>query len=408
LSQTAIASLDNVTTKSDRVRVLHSFPNKLGAARICYTAWQQVNGAQAAGAEVLSFPASVARPVADGVTVRPTLQRGSIRVPFKLLGGDRAILLHDYIVSKRLDTLKGQIDIIHTWPRGARRTLEAAKKAGIPTVLERCNAHTRYGYEAVRKECERLGVRLPSTDESAWNDEALKIEEEEFRLADRLLCPSDFVAKTFLEKGFPPEKLARHSYGFDTQAFFPSPDYKPNPGGLRMLFVGACSVRKGVHFALEAWLKSSALKNGTFTIAGPFLPEYAEKLSGMLSHPSVRVLGQRDDVPELMRHHDILVLPSIEEGFPLVCMEAFGSGCVPVVSEVCAGICQHNQNALVHRVGDVETLSQHISLLDQNRDLLQQLRAAALAERNSLTWPAAGGKLLAAYRETIGMYRKGV
>ena len=36
-----------------RVRVLYSFPHKLGAERICYTAWQQVNGLAAAGADVL-------------------------------------------------------------------------------------------------------------------------------------------------------------------------------------------------------------------------------------------------------------------------------------------------------------------------------------------------------------------
>ena len=37
----------------------------------------------------------------------------------------------------------------------------------------------------------------------------------------------------------------------------------------------------------------------------------------MLAHPSVKVLGHRNDVPELMRKSDILVLPSIEEGFGL-------------------------------------------------------------------------------------------
>jgi len=31
------------------IRVLYSFPHKLGADRICYTAWQQVNGLAAAG-----------------------------------------------------------------------------------------------------------------------------------------------------------------------------------------------------------------------------------------------------------------------------------------------------------------------------------------------------------------------
>ena len=98
-------------------------------------------------------------------------------------------------------------------------------------MLERTNAHTRYGYEVVRRECERLGVRLPPTNESAWNDETLRIEEEEFRLADRLLCPSEFVVRTFLEKGFSRDRLARHIYGFDENAHFPLPSTGPiGPG----------------------------------------------------------------------------------------------------------------------------------------------------------------------------------
>ena len=99
-----------------------------------------------------------------------------------------------------------------------------------------------------------------------------------------------------------------------------------------MMSVGVCAVRKGLHYALEAWLRSPASKDGTFLIAGGFLPDYQEKLAPMLAHPSVQVLGHRTDVPELMRKSDILVLPSIEEGFGLVLTEAMGSGCVPLVS----------------------------------------------------------------------------
>jgi glycosyltransferase involved in cell wall biosynthesis len=389
------------------VRVLYSFPNKLGADRICYTAWQQVNGLHAAGADVLVYAGSACRPVPDGVTLHTTLQRGKLRIPYKLLGGNRAYALHDYLVARGLEKLAGQIDIVHTWPRGARRTIQAAARLGIPTVLERCNAHTRYDYEVVQKECERLGVRLPPGNESTWDDEVLRIEEEEFRLADRLLCPSEFVVQTFLDKGFSRERLARHIYGFDDKTYFPAPDYQPNPAGLRMLFVGFCAVRKGVHYALEAWLRSPAHKNGTFTIAGEFLPDYAEKLAPMLSHPSVRVLGHRNDVADLMRNSDVLTLPSVEEGFGLVCTEAMGSGCVPLVSDACTDECQHMKNALVHRVGDVEALESHISLLDQDRALLQRLRLAGLKKRSSLTWDAAGEKLLEAYRETIEMYSQG-
>jgi len=40
----------SMSRHADPVRALYSFPHKLGADRICYTAWQQVNGLASAGA----------------------------------------------------------------------------------------------------------------------------------------------------------------------------------------------------------------------------------------------------------------------------------------------------------------------------------------------------------------------
>lgn len=204
---------------SGRVRVLFSFPLKLGGDRICYIAWQQVKGLAEAGADVLVFPGVLSSPVPANARVRPTLARGKLRISYKLVGTFRACAWHDRIVARRLEKLAGKIDIVHTWPLGALETLKTAAKLGIPTVLERPNAHTAFAMEVVQKECERLGVVLAPDHEHAYNAEKLRIEEEEYRLADRLLCPSDFVLKTFLDKGYPKEKLIRHMYGADETLF---------------------------------------------------------------------------------------------------------------------------------------------------------------------------------------------
>jgi glycosyltransferase involved in cell wall biosynthesis len=262
--------------------------------------------------------------------------------------------------------------------------------------------------EVVQKECERLGVSLPRDHEHAYNAEKLRREEEEYRLATRLLCPSDFVMKTFVDKGFAEGQLARHIYGYDEKVYYPSTEPRDSKRGLTMLFVGVCAVRKGLHYALEAWLKSRASKDGTFLIAGEFLPAYQEKLAPMLSHSSVKVLGHRNDVPDLMRKSDILVLPSIEEGFGLVVAEAMGSDCVPLVSEACTEICSHMKTGLMHRVGDVEALTQHITMLYENRTLLERLRAASLEAARRLTWADAGARLLTVYRETIAAHAAGM
>ncbi|MGH3630672.1 MAG: glycosyltransferase family 4 protein, partial [Sciscionella sp.] len=168
--------------------------------------------------------------------------------------------------------------------------------------------------------------------------------------------------------------------------------------GLRALFVGVCAVRKGLHFALEAWLASPACEAGTFTIAGAFLPAYRERLAPMLAHPSVHVLGHSSDVPALMRASDLLLLPSLEEGSPLACMEAVGSGCVPLVSEAGAEVAGDG-NALVHRIGDVDALARHITLLHREPQRLARMRAACLRVAPRFTWASAGRRLAAAYEE---------
>jgi len=400
-----LPKIQNSAGTDDPMRVLYSFAPKLDGQRIGYTAWQQINGLAGAGVRVLACPGVLRVPVPADVTVRPTLSRGRLRISYKLVGRLRSYLLHDWIVARRLERLANEIDIVHAWPLGALETLKAARRLGIPTVLERPNCHTRFAYEVVQRECDRIGVSLPADHEHAYNAAVLKREEAEYALADRLLCPSDFVVQTFLNEGFPPDKLVRHSYGFDEKRFYPDPMRQPKPG-LTVLFAGVCAVRKGLHFALEAWLKSPASRDGVFLIAGGFIPGYAEKLADMLRHPSVRVLGHRNDIPELMRQSDILVLPTIEEGSALVTAEARGSGCVLVVSDAAGANSKHLENALVHRAGDVETLTQHLTLLHENRSLLERLRTASLASVHEITWSAAGLRLYKIYRKAIAAKRE--
>ena len=45
------------------IRVLHSFPLKIGASRICTTAWHEVAGVAAAGGDVTVYPGAVQRPL---------------------------------------------------------------------------------------------------------------------------------------------------------------------------------------------------------------------------------------------------------------------------------------------------------------------------------------------------------
>ena len=236
-------------------------------------------------------------------------------------------------------------------------------------------------------------------------DEAVLVREEaEFEAAFGLLCPSYFAEKSFRDRGFSENKLLRHGYGFDEGTYFPDAITRKRDKQFVALFVGVDAVRKGLHLAMQAWLASTASKEGKFLIAGELSSEFKNKFAVEFSHPSIIALGHRGDVPELMRHADLLVLPSLEEGSALVCAEAVGSGCVPVVSQACTGICLHLQNALVHPVGDTQTLARHITMLYEDRSLVQKLREVCIRDRLNYTWTAAGPKLLGAYQVAIDRY----
>lgn len=387
------------------LRVLYSFPHRLGAGRICWTAWQQVLGIERAGARVTAIVGSAQRKPPLSVRLITTLSVGRLRLPFRLLGARRMAVFHDWFTSLWLKSHATKIDIVHTWPLGGLRTIRVARKLGIPVVMERPNTHTGFAYKVVEEECDLIDFKLPDGYEHKFDAVSLKHELKEYAAGNFLLCPSDFVKRTFVDEGVAPEKLLRHQYGYDRSAIWPGNQGADPRQSLVMIYVGLCTPRKGLHYTLQAWLASDASNNGRFMICGDFVPGYREKLGKLLLHPSVEVLGHRKDIPELMRQSDLFVLSSIEEGSALVTYEARGSGCVLVVSDAAGAVCCHRENALVHASRDVVTLTRHINELARDRVLLASLRAASIRDLDQLTWHAAGVKLVEVYREALDSSR---
>jgi D-inositol-3-phosphate glycosyltransferase len=120
--------------------------------------------------------------------------------------------------------------------------------------------------------------------------------------------------------------------GIDTDLFRPSVNGERealrrklgwDDGVPRVLFVGRLVAKKGLDTALAA----ASVSSGRFELVvagpGPLQPE---------SSPGVRVLGPlpSEQVAELYRAADCLLLPSRGEGFPVTVQEAMASG-LPVV-----------------------------------------------------------------------------
>lgn len=389
------------STVSRAPRVLYSFPHRIGAERICLTAWQQAVGAAAAGADVAVLCGSVSRDLGDSIKVHTTLSLGKLKIPYRLLGRYRTLQLHDYLTARWLENNAENIDLVHCWPTASLRTIRAAKKHSIPSLLERPNAHTEYAYRAAKEENLKLGMELPEEHDHAFNQQVLEHEEAEYAECDYLLSPSDFVSETFLARSIPSSQILRHRYGFDDARFTPVESGGARSAALKVVYAGVCEPRKGLHYALEAWLASEASKNGIFQICGSFVPGYEEKIAALLAHPSVEHLGHRTDLPEIMRQADVFVLSSVEEGSALVTYEARGSGCVLLVSDASGAHCEHGVDSLVHPMRSVETLRDHFDRVYNDRSLLSDLRKASLGGREKLTWKAAGSALLEVYQSAL-------
>jgi glycosyltransferase involved in cell wall biosynthesis len=95
----------------------------------------------------------------------------------------------------------------------------------------------------------------------------------------------------------------------------------------------------------------------------------------------VRFVGFRSDVPALLKGLDVLVVPSLQEGFPMITLEAMALG-VPIVASSIEGIVEQladDRQALLVPPGEPEALAGAIVALLQDRALARRLAESARA-----------------------------
>jgi glycosyltransferase involved in cell wall biosynthesis len=394
-------------TGGGELRVLYSFPHVLGKAGIGTTAAHQIDGLLEQGVTVDVVCTSSTVPLRGARRVVETLKVAGRRIPHRALGVRRAYAYHDMRAARILRRLHGEFDLVHCWPAACLRTLTTARAVGVPSFREAPSAHTKRAYEDAARSAAAVGVALPKGHHHRHDPKELARELREFAAADYLLVPSPYVERTFLEESQPPDSLILHQYGFTPGDFHP-PKRSSNGGGrgLRALFVGRGEPNKGLHLALKAWVDSGAGEDGDLLICGDVLPEYRERIAGLLEHPSVHELGFVDDVGALMRDSEALLLPSLTEGSALVTYEAQAAGCALLVSDAAGAPCVHGEQGLIHEAGDVGALTRHLRQVREDANLLSRLRDEALANATQLTWSAAGTVLAAAYRQGLARSRK--
>lgn len=380
------------------MRVLYSFPHPVGSPGIGTTAIYQILGLVARGHDVTVATTSIHPNSPELPNTIQTMVVGGMRVPHRLLGMDRTMAYHDYRVARLLKRRAELFDIVHCWPGATLTTARVARSLGIPAVREVPNTHTANAYEVVGRVCDDMGLKLPRGSSHRLNPRRLRLEEEEYNAAVGLLTPSDHVADTFLERGYSPDKLLRHSYGFDPNVF--TPDLDEDTSSLsppHAAFLGSIGPRKGLHIALEAWQRSRAYEKARFSIYGKMVQGYERLIEPYLSLPGVNLYDFTADTARAFHFSDLLLLPSFEEGSALVTYEAQGCGVVPLVSDATGAQCTDGVTGFVHHAGDVDQLAGQINRLVEQPQLLRTMKRNVIRGRERLTWSAAAERLEACY-----------
>jgi glycosyltransferase involved in cell wall biosynthesis len=246
-------------------------------------------------------------------------------------------------------------------------------------------AEQRLGYEPPRA----LGRRALSGASSAMTVMACW---RTARAAHGLISPSSrcahFIQETY---GLPEHKVAFIGYGLD-EDFLRGPDVEPSVRLPRLLFVGSYLARKGARL-MEAVLPRLGQRFPALELSFVVHDEAVlevERLYRPAFGPRLQVhrWRPRTALRELYAAHDVLLFPSLFEGFGKTWMEGMACGlCVVGFDEGGLGdVAAHGREALFCEAGDAAGWEQLLVDALQRPERVAEMRRRAQARVREYTW----------------------
>lgn len=285
-------------------------------------------------------------------------------------------------------------DIVWGFNGASLEVFQHARKHGIKCILEQSIAPRRIELDLLAQE--QLSWPGWKTDAAgppvSGNDPLSQREEAEWRLADLIVCGSDFVADGLRKQNVPAEKLRVVPYGVNTGYFQTSST--PSPAGtLNVLFSGEVGLRKGVPYLLEALRALNRPSSVRAKLVGPInlnperLRTYSEWCEVLGPVPRLRMI-------EMYRWADVLVLPSLCEGSATATYEAMACG-LPIITTANTGsLVRDGVEGFVVPIRDPVALQEKIALLADDESLRTSMSRAARERAQEASWESYSRRLL--------------
>jgi glycosyltransferase involved in cell wall biosynthesis len=210
---------------------------------------------------------------------------------------------------------------------------------------------------------------------------------------------STFAQRTFVAQGFPASRLILTPLAVDVEEVVGAEARLTRAGPLRVLFLGNVSLQKGVHYLLEA-TRSLGKNAVNLSLIGGASSDGKEVLRRLARNGEWKGSVPRERLRQVFAEHDVLVLPSVQDGFGAVICEAMAAG-LPVIATENTGapdVVRDGVDGLIVPARSATALRDALETLVVNRPHCVAMgEAAAAAMARARTWDQFADDMLSRY-----------
>ena len=316
-------------------------------------------------------------------------------------------LAFDRHVSKQ--SLTG-VTAVHGYEYASLATFQRARQQGLRIIYDMLVPGWIQSQQILAAEY----AKFPELCSPEWKrvhsktDRRNRRKQREIELADFVVTNSEFSRKSLIEQGAPLDRLLLVPYGMP-----PPVESHLQPAGqrFRFLYAGTLSVRKGVHYLLDAWRKAApSASQAELSLVGALdLP--GELLDNLAGHVSFHQSVPREELYRLYRESSLLLFPTLCDGFGQVLTEALSQG-LPVLTTARAGAADFIEagvNGFIVPAASADALEERISWCIKNPEAVRKMEPAALKSAAQWQWSDYRGRLATEIRSRLlGTRRRAV